>query len=55
MQQVTFEQKIHLAVPKALHGQVKEAANREGQTASEVIRQAIRAQLRAGEAQAAGD
>ncbi len=46
MQEVTFKQKIHLAVPEVLHGQVKEAARLEGQTASEFIRQAIRAQLR---------
>ena len=57
MQQVTFEQKIHLAVPKALHGQVKEAANREGQTLSEFIRSAVRDKLRAvaPEQPAAGD
>ncbi len=59
MQEVTFKQKIHLAVPEVLHGQVKEAARNEGQTASEFIRQAIRAQLRNSEARqvqpAAGD
>ncbi len=59
MQEVTFKQKIHLAVPEVLHGQVKEAARSEGQTASEFIRQAIRAQLRRTDAvqtqPAAGD
>ncbi len=45
MQAVTFSQKIHLLVPEALHGQVKQAAAHEGQTISEFIRQAIRAKM----------
>ena len=45
MQEVMFKQKIHLAVPEVLHGQVKEAARNEGQSASEFIRAAIRVQL----------
>ena len=52
MQAVTFTQKIHLLVPEALHGQVKQAAAHEGQTISEFLRGAIRAQLRAVQAPA---
>ncbi len=46
MQAVTFSQKIHLLVPEALHGQVKQAAAEEGQTISEFLRTAARAHLR---------
>ena len=46
MQAVTFSQKIHLLVPEALHGQVKQAAADEGQTISEFLRTAARAHLR---------
>ena len=57
MQEVTFSQKIHLLVPEALHGQVKQAAFDEGQTISEFLRGAVRDKLRAVKApaeQAAG-
>ena len=55
MQEVMFKQKIHLAVPEVLHGQVKEAARQEGQTASEFIRQAIRIQLKRTETEQQAD
>ncbi len=46
MQAVTFTQKIHLLVPEALHGQVKQAAAHEGQTISEFLRGAVRDKIR---------
>ena len=39
---------IQIKAPEGPQEAVREAANREGQTASEFIRQAIRAQLRRG-------
>ncbi len=60
MKAVTFTQKIHLFVPEALHGQVKQAAADEGQTISEFLRGALREKLRniqapAEQAAGAGD
>ena len=52
MPEPTFPQKIHLSVPESLRERVQEAARDEGTTASEFIRQAIRAQLnRVGQAE----
>ena len=45
-----FVDQIHLMAPPGFHAAVKEAARSEGQTASEFIRQASRAQLQRTEA-----
>ncbi len=59
MPEPLFVDQIHLMALPGFHAAVKEAARREGQTASEFIRQAIRAQLKRAEASqaqpAAGD
>ena len=59
MPEPLFVEQIHVMAPPGFHAAVKEAARNEGQTASEFIRQAIRAQLRNSEARqvqpAAGD
>ncbi len=46
MPEPLFVERIHVLGPPGFHAAVKEAARSEGQTASEFIRQAIRAQLR---------
>ena len=46
MREALFTEQIHLFAPPGLLDTVKAAAKEEGQTASEFIRQAIRAQLR---------
>jgi uncharacterized protein (DUF1778 family) len=46
MRATTFPELIQLKAPEGTQEAVREAANREGQTASEFIRQASRAQLR---------
>ena len=54
-----FTEQIHLFAPSGMLDTVKAAAKEEGQTASEFIRRAIRAQLRrthqTDAAHAAGD
>ncbi len=49
MPEPLFVERIHVLGPHGFHAAVKEAARSEGQTASEFIRQAIRAQLRRNE------
>ncbi len=46
MREALFTEQIHLFAPPGLLDTVKVAAKEEGQTASEYIRAAIRAQLR---------
>ena len=46
MRATIFPELIQLKAPEGTQEAVREAANREGQTASEYIRQAIRSQLR---------
>ena len=46
MPEPLFVERIHVLGPSGFHDAVKAAARREGQTTSEFIRQAIRAQLR---------
>ena len=48
MRATVFTELIQIKAPEGTQEAVREAANREGQTASEFIRQAIRAQLRRG-------
>ena len=55
MREALFTEQIHLFAPPGLLDTVKVAAREEGQTASEFIRQAIRAQLRRADQMAAGD
>ncbi len=59
MRPSTFPELIQLKAPEGTKEAVREAADQEGQTASEYIRQAIRAQLRRTDqmdaAHAAGD
>ena len=58
MRATIFPELIQLKAPEGTQEAVREAANREGQSASEFIRQAIRNQLRrtgAEQAAAAGD
>ena len=59
MPEPLFTEQINLMAPPGLQAEFREAASNEGQTASEFIRQAIRAQLRRTEAAqvqpAAGD
>ncbi len=57
MRATSFPELIQLRAPEGTQEAVCKAANREGQSASEFIRQAIRAQLRRTEPEpvAAGD
>ena len=59
MREALFTEQIHLFAPPGLLATVKVAAKEEGQTASEFIRAAIRAQLRRADqvaaVQAGGD
>ena len=55
MAETLFTEQIHLFAPPGFLATVKAAAREEGQTASEYIRQAIRAQLRRADQMAAGD
>ena len=55
MRVTVFPELIQLKAPEGTQKAVREAANREGQTASEYIRQAIRAKLRRVDQMAAGD
>lgn len=55
MRATVFPELIQLKAPEGTQEAVREAANREGQTASEYIRQAIRTQLRRVDQMAVGD
>ncbi len=55
MRATYFPELIQLKAPEGTQEAVREAAREEGQTASEFIRQAIRARLRDAEQPAAGD
>ncbi len=57
MPEPLFVEQVHIMAPPGFQEAVREAARREGQTASEFIRQAVKAQIRRTEAEpvAAGD
>lgn len=46
MRATTFPELIQLKAPEGTQDAVRQAANREGQSSSEFVRQAIRAQIR---------
>jgi hypothetical protein len=46
MSEPLFVEQIHLMAPSGFQDAVREAARREGQTASEFIRQAVKTQIR---------
>ena len=55
MRPSTFPEKLEFWAPDGTRAAVREAAGQEGQTLSEFIRAAIRAQLRRADQVAAGD